>query len=132
MQVIQRRSFGVTLDLHEKLAAEVTKNQLSKLLGVVMDNTKANRAAGVIMNERHPEWLVVGCYAHALSLLLKDFKEKTKWGKKLFTTANQMVNTINDSELIRALINKHQMQQYGKVRSLCAAEYLLPTAAKSR
>jgi hypothetical protein len=123
MQVI--RAAGVTKDAawiaatHEELADEVTNGRPRLLNGLLMDNTKANLAAMRLLQQRHPYWLLVGCQGHGFSLLLKDFANtsKTTWAAELFKTAIMIVNTINDSERIRAEVQQEQLAMYGKVIS---------------
>jgi hypothetical protein len=58
--------------MHNEWAAELTKGDLAKILGVVLDNPKANRKALRLLQEEHPMWICLGCQAHALNLLCKD------------------------------------------------------------
>jgi hypothetical protein len=44
-----------------------------QVLGFVMDNTKTNRAALNLLAAHCPQWIVVGCGAHAIALIFKDF-----------------------------------------------------------
>jgi hypothetical protein len=119
LQVV--KAAGVTKDalwiaeLHEQLAAELTKDTDAELAGMLMDNTKANRAAMHLLRCKHPEWVFIGCQGHALSLLLKDFAGKSTWAKPLFEAAGTIVNSINGSERVRALVNQQQERVYGKV-----------------
>jgi hypothetical protein len=52
--------------------------------------------------------------------LLKDFANtsKTNRAAELFKAAIMIVNTINDSERIRAEVQHEQLSMYGKVFSL--------------
>jgi hypothetical protein len=61
--------------------------------------------------------VLVGCQAHALSLFIKDLNDgsKAKWGNWVLSRVAQMVNTINDSEAIRALVHCKQQELYKKV-----------------
>jgi hypothetical protein len=99
------------------LAAEITGQAPRRLLGVVMDNTKANNAAMAILQELHPYWLVFGCQGHALALILKDFANENKcpWSAKVFDRAINISNVIGDSEKIRSLVIEKQQQVYDKV-----------------
>ena len=58
-------------DLHLEMAKEVTRGDWTKILGVVMDNPKANRKALRLLQEEHPSWICLGCQAHSLNLLCK-------------------------------------------------------------
>lgn len=83
------------------------------MLGMVMDNTKANQETLDVMKWQQPTWLLLGCQAHALALLIKDlYGVKTvrfAWFKKMCCKALMMSNTINGSETIRTEL--HQIQQ---------------------
>jgi len=39
----------------------------------VLDNTKANRAALVLLQRMCPQWIAIGCTAHSIALIFKDF-----------------------------------------------------------
>jgi hypothetical protein len=108
--------------MHEAAADELTKGRPWLLLGVLMDNTKANLSAMRILQERHPNWVLLGRQGHGLLLLLKDFanSKKTTWAAELFQTGVTIVNAINDSERIRTAVQQCQMRIYGKVRGKLA------------
>jgi hypothetical protein len=122
LQVVQAK--GVTKDipwiveLHNELADEVTDGNLRRLLGVVMDNTKANCGAMDQLQQQHPSWLVLGCQSHGFNLLIKDLANELKcpWSAKVFAQALTISNAIGDSEKIRDLVNKKQVEIWGKVR----------------
>lgn len=59
-------------DLHVQLAEDLLPGKATNLLGVIMDNTKANRNALGILKAKFPKWLTLGCAAHALALVIKD------------------------------------------------------------
>ena len=69
---------GVTKDaewianLHEEMMLDITGGDPYRLLGFLMDNTKANRAAMRRLEAMYPHLLNVGCQAHGMSLLVKD------------------------------------------------------------
>eukprot|EP00798_Chlamydomonas_sp_ICE-L_P018582 gene18582-25092_t len=63
---------------HIDLAMEVTKEKPLHLLGMIMDNTHANWKGMRIMAEQYPTWVLLGCVAHALSLLCKNLADPTK------------------------------------------------------
>lgn len=102
-------------ELHNNLADDITQGQPDRLLGVLLDNTKANRKALKELEEQHRTWLGLGCQAHALSLLLKDLANpsKAKWAASTFAAALHMSNTIGDSERVRALVQAKQVEFYG-------------------
>ena len=57
------------VEQHVELAMDVTSGNPERLVGVIMDNTKANLSALKQLQER---WLCLGCFAHGLALLIKD------------------------------------------------------------
>jgi len=38
-----------------------------------MDNTKTNRAALELLEQHCPQWICLGCSAHSIALIFKDF-----------------------------------------------------------
>jgi hypothetical protein len=113
------------VDTHEQIAEQLTGGDDSKIYGFVMDNTKANRAAMQQLEKEHPQWLNIGCQAHNLSLLIKDFmKPASKYNSSLrggcigevLDNARQLVGAIGDNERLRAAIHEAQVETYGKVR----------------
>jgi hypothetical protein len=58
-------------DVHKEIAEELRPVAASRLLDLVLDNAKANRSAMRMLEEIYPRWIMVGCNAHALNLLLK-------------------------------------------------------------
>jgi hypothetical protein len=124
---------GVTKDipwiiqLHNDLANELTDGQPRKLLGTVMDHTKANMGAMGKLQEEHPYWLVLGCQGHSFNLVVKDLanEQKCPWSAKVFAQALAISNVIGDSEKIRELVSSKQLEAWGKVSmsaSKCAAQ----------
>jgi hypothetical protein len=112
------------VETHEQIAAELTGGDDSKIYGFMMDNTKANRAAMQQMEDNHPQWLNIGCQAHNLSLLVKDFiKPVSKYNSsprggcigEVLESARQLVGAIGDNERLRAAIHEAQVETYGKV-----------------
>jgi hypothetical protein len=61
---------------HLRVAQELAPDQPEQLLGFVMDNTKANRAAMDLLSEHCPRWILVGCMSHGNNLTMKDITEK--------------------------------------------------------
>jgi hypothetical protein len=122
---------GVTKDaawitqLHEEIA-EATVQQLggdaSRFTGFIMDNTAANRAAMRELKTSHPTWLLLGCSAHAMSLLIKDFSDPPRkdrkpsapakagsnkicidWSARTAKALLKISNAVSDSERVRSL-----------------------------
>lgn len=59
-----------------QLAIQATDGKPEDLAGVVVDNTKANRNAVVLLEERNPTWIALGCQAYALNWLFKEYAHK--------------------------------------------------------
>jgi hypothetical protein len=118
------------VDLHNDLANELTDNNPRKLLGAIMDNTKANCGAMDQLQEEHPYWVVLGCQSHAFNLLIKDLAKENKspWSAKVFAQALTISNAIGDSEKIRDLVNKKQLELWDKVSNgfVCSAAVSSP------
>jgi hypothetical protein len=74
------------------------------------------------MKDKHPTWLLLGCQAHAFSLLIKDLQsEKTlhcAWSKRVYSTALMMSNTINGVETVRSALRSMQQDVYQKVKGI--------------
>jgi hypothetical protein len=111
-------------NLHNELADELTDGNPRKLLGAIMDNTKANCGAMEQLENDHPYWLVLGCQSHAFNLLIKDLanEQKCPWAAKVFAQALTISNAIGDSEKIRDLVNKKQLAVWGKVSAVDTVE----------
>jgi hypothetical protein len=104
--------------LHKELMLEVTAGDQHRLLGFVMDNTKANRAAMVLLSNEFKHLINIGCQAHGLSLMIKDMaKDKSSIVSKTLDRASILVNAINNSEKLRALVQEKQRAEYNKVRN---------------
>jgi hypothetical protein len=76
-----------------------------------------------IVGVEHPEFILLGCTAHALNLLIKDLGDSKrgvcKWLVKVYETAIMMSNTINNSDKVRVALNYQQKQRGdGKVRAI--------------
>ena len=69
---LRKDKVGIANLLEEK-AIEMSGGDPKRFAGWILDNTKANWGAMMIMTERHPQWINRGCIAHGLSLAMKDF-----------------------------------------------------------
>jgi hypothetical protein len=89
-----------------------------RVLGVCMDNTKANLAACRLLEQEYPCWVALGCQAHGLDLSLKDLsKEKhNTWTAGVISLALKASLVIGGSEHVRSALHKQQRELYGKVR----------------
>jgi hypothetical protein len=54
-------------------AKGLVDEDLDRLVGWVLDNTKAICRAMLTLQERFPKWIMRGCFAHGLALLMNDF-----------------------------------------------------------
>lgn len=72
----EKKDAATIAETHIKWAEQLTGGDMKKLLGIIMDNTKANRNAMVILEELQPYWLLLGCVAHGLNVLCKDLANK--------------------------------------------------------
>jgi hypothetical protein len=113
------------VDTFKDVIMVTTNSQPSRLVGLLLDNTKANRAALLKLEEWCPQLLGVGCQAHGLSLFIKDAaKDNTLIVGKCFERSAFLINTILGSEKLTALIKDKQIQVFGQVRLV---ENLSPT-----
>jgi hypothetical protein len=76
-----------------------------------------------LMKAEHPEWILLGCSAHALNLLIKDLADSKrgvcKWIVKVYEAAIMMSNTINNSDKVRAALDHQQKKRGdGKVKAI--------------
>jgi hypothetical protein len=114
--------------VHEEIVQDAVKvlgGSPSRFVGFIMDNTAANRAAMRTLKEAHPTWLLLGCSAHALALLVKDFCEAPRserkpdtpvkagstklhvtWTSRTAKAVLKISNAISDSERVRALYTR--------------------------
>jgi hypothetical protein len=53
-------------------AKGLVDEDLDRLVGWVLDNTKANCRAMLTLQERFPKWIMRGCFAHGMALLMND------------------------------------------------------------
>jgi hypothetical protein len=82
-----------------------------------------HRAALRLLKAEHPEWILLGCAAHAFNLLIKDLGDskrgRCKWLVMVYGAAVMMSNTINNSDKVRAALDYQQKQRGdGKPRSI--------------
>jgi hypothetical protein len=83
---------GIAALLGEQ-AKQMTDGNPVRLTGWVLDNTKANCSAMQQLQRQYPEWVMRGCFAHGLSLAMKDFTTFTKGVyNKLLKTCNVAPN----------------------------------------
>jgi hypothetical protein len=68
----ERKNAEGIAEILEGMACKMTSGNPEKLVGWVMDNTKANWAAMCMIQEKFPVWIMRGCLAHGLNALMKD------------------------------------------------------------
>jgi hypothetical protein len=73
----RKNAEGIAKVLEEQ-AERMTDRDTDKLVGWILDNTKANWEAMQLMQGRHPKWLLRGCLAHGLPTLVKNFSTHQK------------------------------------------------------
>jgi hypothetical protein len=130
------RKHGIDIaNLLESVAFEIMGGETSAsgFGGWVLDNTKANMSAIEILEDRHPEWINVGCIAHGTASAIKDFCDfhKTKgrnsltWGVEwlhdVHRQANIIANFVNDSGPAKNIVQSHQVTIYGKKRQIATS-----------
>jgi hypothetical protein len=79
-----------------------------------MDNTSANRNAEAALEREHPSLVNLGCWSHALSLLFKDGAKRFAWVELVYMQAVDVSNAINNSEKIRAMLEKAMLASPSK------------------
>ena len=82
-----------------------------------------SRAAMKLLKADHPGWIMLGCTAHALNLLIKDLASAKRgahpWLVKVYDAAIEMSNTINNADKVRAALDFHQQRcGDGKARAI--------------
>jgi hAT family C-terminal dimerisation region len=75
-----------------------------------------------MMKAQHPQWILLGCQAHALALLIKDLhgdkNTRLPWSKKAYATGLMMSNTINGCEPVKRALREQQKELYGSVKGV--------------
>jgi hypothetical protein len=88
--------------LHEVGKEIMSDRRLHEFGGWTLDNTKANCAAMRELALLVPEWVNVGCIAHGMNVVVRDFckvvkssgRGATTFGVEWMEDANERVNTI--------------------------------------
>ena len=98
--------------------------------GWTLDNTRTNCKAMVLLADRCPRWVNVGCFAHCLALSMKDFctHKKTNgrysqeygvpWIKASNDACNKLANYLNDSLPSKKIIQRFQKEVYGRPKQI--------------
>eukprot|EP00798_Chlamydomonas_sp_ICE-L_P010284 gene10284-8206_t len=113
---------------HIDLAMEVTKEKPLHLLGMIMDITHANRKGMRIMAEQYPTWVLLGCVAHALSLLCKNLADPTKCPgvAAVLKVVQTMALVYGDCATIRGALQELQVGgKVGGIRAHCPTRFAI-------
>ena len=95
------------------------EDDMGRLAGWVLHNTKANGRAMLMMQEKHPKLIMRGCFVHGLSLCMKDFcKHRNatgpnahartyglKWAEQVVKDSNTVANYLQDSGVARKIVS---------------------------
>lgn len=73
--------------------------------GFIMDNTKANLKAMELLEEDFPFMMCLGCAAHSLSLLMKDFDKRLTWLHETYELCTKISNMANAVEAMKAALH---------------------------
>jgi hypothetical protein len=101
-----------------------TDEDLKRLVGWVLDNTKANWRAMLKLEEKHLKWIMRGCFAHSIALLMKDcckFKPTTgrgaatgsfgmKWAEACVEDGDKIANFLQGSGAARQVVAEKQKE----------------------
>jgi hypothetical protein len=101
-------------------ATNASGGDLNRIIGFVLDNTKANHKAMRKMSDKHPHLINRGCLAHSLALCIKDFGLVIRATGPNATSRSFGIHWVQDEvELGNKLSNflKHSAQAKALVRS---------------
>jgi hypothetical protein len=95
------------IDSSKALVGEADQD-LERLCGWVIDNTKANWSAMLELEKEYPKWIMRGCFCHGLNLLMKDFAKAKRFpgsgGYKKATGLYWLERTVARCNLIANFI----------------------------
>jgi hypothetical protein len=105
-------------------ATNASGGDLNRIIGFVLDNTKANHKAMRQMSDKHPHLINRGCLAHGLALCMKDFGRVIRatgpnaasrsfgiqWVQDTVELGNKMSNFLKHSAQAKALGGKERKQ----------------------
>jgi hypothetical protein len=118
---------GVTKDAEwtfgflEAAAKQLGDGVVDRCRGVAMDGTSTNRKAMKMLEAEYPRMVNLVCAAHSLDLLIKDLGNGSKNQAKHTTcgatllAAKDLAAAVGESEKLRAIVQKHQLERYKKV-----------------
>jgi hypothetical protein len=98
----------------EDVMSDVELQTGAKCIGFVMDNTAANRSAEAALGRARPHLVNIGCWSHALSLLIKDFAKRFKWVELAYMRAVEVSNAINNNEKMRSMLHAAMLSSPSK------------------
>lgn len=115
---LERKNAEGIASILERMAAEMAGDEPDKLIGWLLDNTKANWSAMKQMQLRHPKWLLRGCLAHSMNVLIKDLcnfkpgrgqnaRDNTfglDWVDKVVMLSSKVSNFIQDSGIAKSMV----------------------------
>jgi hypothetical protein len=119
---------GVTKDaewvqgLMEAVITQLSDGDPQRCDGTNMDGAAVNRRAMRDLEVKHPHMVNFACQSHCLDLLIKDLSNNSKREEKqtccgaTLQTVVKLAGAVGESEKLRALVNKAQMEKYKKVR----------------
>ena len=87
---------------------------------VVMDTTAANKKAMRMLEATFPWMLCLGCQAHCLSLLIKDFVKRLEWLSVLYDMCIKISNLANGCKAMKASLHACMAQVFNVVRVICS------------
>lgn len=85
---------------------------------LMTDNAKNMQKAWTLVKEVHPHIVTLGCAAHGLNLLLKDFLQSNAI-QEFLNTASDIVKTVNNRGILR-----HNFQQVVSLKSSVPTRWL--------
>jgi hypothetical protein len=115
-----------------------TELELERLVGWVLDNTKSIWRAMLTLQKEHPKWIMRGCSAHGLNLLMKELckfqpgygcgaGERThglKWAEVNVKDANTIANFLQDSGPARQQVIATALDLHVQPSAVCMLSHI--------
>jgi hypothetical protein len=101
-----------------KLCEVIEEYGASKICAVVTDNASNMKAAWKHVQNVYPHIFCVGCVAHGLHLLCKDFLKKVPFFESICSKCERVVSYFWNHNIPRHELEEQQQKRYGKVISL--------------
>ncbi|GFH19848.1 uncharacterized protein HaLaN_16869 [Haematococcus lacustris] len=103
------------VDMHNKMADEVSSGHPEQLLGVIMDGPSVNRAALHDLAIQHPTWICMTCCVHSMNLICKDLSnDNSTFGKH--TQVGVFLKQVNVETGYKALPPGHGCCNVSRLR----------------